>query len=274
MSFGFRISLILAFCALFHFNQSNPLPPSTPNPSTTEASIQRRATSLGSFYQTCSKPGLAALTFDDGPWKYENKISNYLKERGILGTFFINGDNYDCIYNQDIVDKLKHTFAQGHVIGSHTWSHPDITKLKDSELNIELDRMETALKKILGVVPRYFRAPYGSTNNHTLDILFKRGYRVIDWTFDAGDANDDPPEKSIQGYSNLAKSYPSPQIALNHETYGTTADRVVPYAVDVLQKAGYKLVSISECLGSKNTPSDFYQYVGKPQERDSSWTCK
>ncbi|EGG08725.1 family 4 carbohydrate esterase, partial [Melampsora larici-populina 98AG31] len=221
-------------------------------------------------FQTCSKPKLLSLTFDDGPWIYENQISDYLKNRDILGTFFVNGNNYDCIYNPSIVDQLKHTFEQGHLIGSHTWSHPDITKLKDSEFNVELDRIETALKKILGVVPRYFRAPYGNTDNRTLEILAKRGYKVIDWSFDAGDANGDPPEDSIKGYSTLSKSFPTSHITLNHETYETTANKVIPYAIDVLQKSGYKLVSISECLGFQNTPNDFYQFVGKPQERDVS----
>ncbi|KAH9814638.1 family 4 carbohydrate esterase [Melampsora americana] len=268
MFFDLRIPLLLALCTLVHLSKSNPLTSSKPDPLTTRELLHPRA--VGQLYQTCNKPGLVALTFDDGPWIYENTISDFLKARNILGTFFINGDNYDCIYNQSIVNQLKHTFQQGHLIGSHTWSHPDITKLKDAELKVELDRMETALKRILGVVPRYFRAPYGNVDDRTLDILAKRGYKVINWTFDSGDAVGEPPEKSIKGYDELSKSFPSPQIALNHETYDTTANQVVPYAVDVLQKAGYKLVSMSECLGYKNTPEDFYQYVGEPQERDVS----
>jgi hypothetical protein len=56
---------------------------------------------------TCSRPGLAALTFDDGPYDYENEISDYLHARQIKGTFFVNGYNYGCIYDEANVQRLK-----------------------------------------------------------------------------------------------------------------------------------------------------------------------
>jgi hypothetical protein len=56
---------------------------------------------------TCSRPGLAALTYDDGPYDYENKISDYLNARQIKGTFYVNGNNYECIYDEAIVKHLK-----------------------------------------------------------------------------------------------------------------------------------------------------------------------
>jgi hypothetical protein len=75
-------------------------------------------------------------------------------------------------------------------------------------------------------------------------------------------------KKSKSMYTKLAKKYPSPQIALNHETYKDTAHKVTPHAVTVLQKAGYELMHVSECLGMGSNLEDLYQWVGEPSKRD------
>ncbi|EGG01752.1 family 4 carbohydrate esterase, partial [Melampsora larici-populina 98AG31] len=219
---------------------------------------------------TCRDSGTFALTFDDGPYIYENEVSDFLSSRGIHGTFFINGYNYDCIYDQNIVDQLRHTFSQGHLIGSHTWSHPDITTLSAADFNIQLDLVETAMKKILGVKPRYFRPPFGRINDENLQILNSRGYKVVTWSFDSGDSTGASTTTSDQAYDEISKSFPTPQIALNHETHETTASEVSQHAVQVLQKAGYRLVSVSECLGSGRSQDDYYQDIGEPEQRDVS----
>ncbi|KAI9607430.1 hypothetical protein H4Q26_005952 [Puccinia striiformis f. sp. tritici PST-130] len=199
---------------------------------------------------TCSRPGLVSLTFDDGPFDFETEISDYLHARKIQSTFFVNGNNWGCIYDESIVQQLKHTFSQGHLIGSHTWSHANISTLSAERLHQELDLIEEALIKIIGAKPKFFRPPYGSYDQKSLGILKERGYVVANWTFDSGDA-----------------------ITLNHETYQTTAEKVIPYAVPLLQKAGYRLVHMSECLGTGTNINDLYQWIGKPSERDASWTC-
>ncbi|KAH9450772.1 hypothetical protein MJO28_009787 [Puccinia striiformis f. sp. tritici] len=222
---------------------------------------------------TCSRPGLVSLTFDDGPFDFETEISDYLHARKIQSTFFVNGNNWGCIYDESIVQQLKHTFSQGHLIGSHTWSHANISTLSAERLHQELDLIEEALIKIIGAKPKFFRPPYGSYDQKSLGILKERGYVVANWTFDSGDAVGATPEQSIGGYRNLAKKFPSSQITLNHETYQTTAEKVIPYAVPLLQKAGYRLVHMSECLGTGTNINDLYQWIGKPSERDASWTC-
>ncbi|KAH9459998.1 hypothetical protein Pst134EB_008205 [Puccinia striiformis f. sp. tritici] len=225
-------------------------------------------------FTTCSKPGTLALTFDDGPYKYQNEISNYLSEREIKGTFFVNGFNYNCIYDKEVVKHLRQTFAQGHLIGSHTWSHTNISTLSAHQLHQQLDLNEKALKKILGIKPKFFRAPYREHTKENLKILKQRGYVVVDWSSDSEDSMGASYKKSNSMYTKLAKKYPAPQIALNHETYKNTARKVTPHAVTVLQEAGYELMHVSECLGMGTELEDLYQWVGEPSERDHSWTCK
>ncbi len=106
-----------------------------------------------------------ALTFDDGPYIYETRtcqslnvhcrnaerhseISDVLSKNGIKGTFFVNGNNCtsyslrsilrssanfidldDCIYDDRQINSLKHAYAAGHLVASHTWAHKDLTTL-------------------------------------------------------------------------------------------------------------------------------------------------
>lgn len=88
----------------------------------------------------------------------------------------MNGYNWDCIYNQPRVDDLIARYKAGHIIGSHTWGHDDITALTTEQLNRQLDLIETALVKILGVKPRFFRPPYGRYDSKSLKVLKQRGY--------------------------------------------------------------------------------------------------
>ncbi|EFP77728.2 uncharacterized protein PGTG_03684 [Puccinia graminis f. sp. tritici CRL 75-36-700-3] len=211
-------------------------------------------------FSTCSKPGTLALTYDDGPYRYQNQISDYLYDRDIKGTFFVNGYNYNCIYDKDVVKHLRHTFAQA-------WSHTNISTLSGFSPNC-INVLLFRYSEILGIKPKFFRAPYGEHTKENLKVLKQRGYVVVDWSSDSEDSMGASAKKSKAMYTKLAKKYPSPQIALNHETYKDTAHKVTPHAVTVLQKAGYELMHVSECLGMGSNLEDLYQWVGEPSERD------
>ncbi|GAA5881625.1 hypothetical protein JCM16303_005515 [Sporobolomyces ruberrimus] len=217
---------------------------------------------------TCRNQGDFAMTFDDGPYSYGSEIEQVFSSNDAKATFFLNGNNWACIYDEDSVSDIRQRYASGHLIGSHTWGHDDITKLSAQELNDQLEYVEVALKKIIGVKPRFFRPPYGSYDSESLQVLRDRGYTVVNWSFDSGDSAGKSPSSTISSYKKLAQSYPKPQISLNHETYKGTAEKVVPSVVPMLVNKGYKLVTVAECLGVSP-----YQSIGKPSKRDSSWTC-
>lgn len=88
------------------------------------------------------------------------------------------------------------------------------------------------------------------------------------WSLDSGDSVGKTTSYSTRRYGKQAKQYPQPGIGLNHETRQSTADEVVPKAIAILKQAGYRLVSVSECLGVEP-----YDYVGGRTERDDTWTC-
>ena len=73
----------------------------------------------GQVITQCSKPGILALAYDDGPYQYTSDLVDILDAAGAKGTFFWTGTLYGCIYNQ--ADAVKKAYASGHQISSHTW---------------------------------------------------------------------------------------------------------------------------------------------------------
>ena len=225
------------------------------------ATLSKRA--VGTV-RNCNTQGQIAITFDDGPFQYDNDLLNTLGDN--KATFFINGQNYGCIY--DYADDLKRMSAAGHTIGSHTWSHKDLTTLSWDQLHDEFYRVEDAMTKILGLKPKYFRPPFGKYNDQVLQVAAQRGYtKMILWSDDTQDASGAPVWQSKQTYDNINGQ--SGRIVLNHNVIPGTVYDVVPHALSVtgsLQK-----VSIDTCLGSEGEWP--YYWVQNPGNRDGSWTC-
>ena len=101
-------------------------------------------------------PPKIALTFDDGPSRYTEKLLEGLKERGVKTSFFMIGESAER--NQDLVRRVK---EEGHLIGNHTYHHVDITKLPDEKAREELKEMDRVIYEILGEHVEYMRPPFG-----------------------------------------------------------------------------------------------------------------
>ncbi|KAI0061674.1 glycoside hydrolase/deacetylase [Artomyces pyxidatus] len=223
---------------------------------------------LATVYSGCKSANTVAMTFDDGPYIYEQDIVNTLNQNGIKGTFFINGDNWECVYDSSTISSLKSAYNSGHQIGSHTWHHYDLTTLSWDQIHDEMWRTELAMRRILGVAPAIMRPPYGNYNDLVRSASSIRNQSLIIWDFDDGDSTGSSVSQSETDYNNLVKQHPKNVLALNHETYETSAHTVIPYAIKKLKAAGYKFATVSECLG---LPA--YSWYGAPQKKDSTWTC-
>jgi len=216
----------------------------------------------------CTVPNTIALTFDDGPYQYLDDVSNALTNAGARGTFFFNGNNYACIYDENEVQRVRRVYNAGHQIASHTWSHAHLPTLSWDQKHDEFFRVEQALQKIAGVVPAFMRPPYGEYNDEVREVAGQRGQTVVNWDFDSGDSVGASVAESNRRYDEVVSQHPSTLLALNHEVYETTAHQVLPHAIEVLQGAGYRLVTLAECLGEQP-----YQSIGSPGVRDGSWSC-
>ncbi|KAH9481128.1 Chitin deacetylase [Psilocybe cubensis] len=226
--------------------------------------VVEKRQALARVVTTCTKPNNVALTFDDGPWVYLYDVSKALVAANATGTFFFNA----CIYDADSVKRVQYAYQHGHQVSSHTWSHKDLSTLSWDDIHDEMWKVEQALTKIIGVVPAFMRPPYGSYNDLVRQAAAIRGQVLALWDFDSGDSTGSTPAQSEAAYTQLIARHPSTIVALNHETEETTAHQVLPFAIQQLQKAGYKLVSLAECTG---LPA--YQSVTTPGVRDSTWHC-
>lgn len=216
----------------------------------------------------CIQHKTVALTFDDGPYNNAKFIVDTLDKAGAKGTFFYNGNNWECIYNQ--VENIEYVYQHGHQIGSHTWSHSHLLSFNRSQVISEFQKVDDALRRILGILPAFWRPPYGEYNQTILDIASGQFERTaVLWDLDSGDSTGSTVAHSKAIYDKAIQSDKSNYISLEHETSSTTAHQVLPYAISVLQKAGYNLVTVAECLGGL----DPYQQVSTPQKPNSNWHC-
>ncbi|KJA19829.1 carbohydrate esterase family 4 protein [Hypholoma sublateritium FD-334 SS-4] len=217
---------------------------------------------------SCTVQNTAALTFDDGPWVYLYDVSKTLLAAGAKGTFFFNGNNWGCIYDEDEAKRVKYAYDKGHQIASHTWLHSNLTLLTADQVHHQMWLVEEALIKIAGVMPAFMRPPYGAYNDIVRSVSGIRGQTIANWNFDSGDTWNITTAAEKQRYVDFVKTKPTSIIALNHDVHQQTAQVLLPFAIQTLQAAGYRLVTLAECLGK---PA--YQSVAAPKARDATWTC-
>lgn len=200
----------------------------------------------GDVITSCSRPGVMALTFDDGPFQYQPALLEKLAAAGAKATFFVTGTLYGCIYSQ--AQTLKNAYNAGHQIASHTWTHADLENLDSNAIQGEMATLENALANILGVKPTYMRPPYGATGGSVVPTLSQMGYQVVTWDLDTEDWNNVPVSQSQEKIMDAGTSG-NGHIILMHETVQSTVDQLVPWVIGYARQNGLKLVTVAECLG-------------------------
>ncbi|KAF9109019.1 Carbohydrate esterase 4 protein [Mortierella sp. AM989] len=138
----------------------------------------------GQVLDSCIRPNSYAISFDDGPGQLTDELLDFLNEQNIKVTFFMNGDNWNCIYSPESRRLLKRAFNSQHQIAAHPWSHRDFEFLTDDEIRQEMRSIEDAFRNIIGVVPRYMRPPYGEHSKRVRKIMEEMGYIMILWDVD------------------------------------------------------------------------------------------
>ncbi len=98
------------------------------------------------------------LTFDNGYEQgYTPKVLDVLKKEKVPATFFVTGH-----YLQSQPELTKRMVAEGHIIGNHSWHHPDMTQISDEKIREELRRVKEKTKELTGQKEmKYLRPPRG-----------------------------------------------------------------------------------------------------------------
>ncbi|MDO5096818.1 MAG: polysaccharide deacetylase family protein [Peptostreptococcaceae bacterium] len=184
-----------------------------------------------------------ALTFDDG-YSVEKirAIVSKLNQYNVKGTFFFVGSFMAA--HKDIVREVE---ADGHMVVSHTFNHPDLTRMTDKGVVGEIENTKIAYEKATGtkILP-YMRPPYGAYNDRVLNLLGKNhDLYVVMWTIDTLDWKKLP----ASTISNTVLSQAgNGKIVLMHTTQHVHTDEALDDIITGLHAKGYNLVRIDEML--------------------------
>jgi peptidoglycan/xylan/chitin deacetylase (PgdA/CDA1 family) len=193
-----------------------------------------------------------AMTFDDGPHVTNTaKLLDMAAKRQIKLTFFVLGE---CVEQNPTV--LQREVAEGHEIGNHSWSHPNLAKLSDDAVRSQLRRTEDLIVKTAGVKPKLMRPPYGElTKRQRMLVNREFGYKVILWDVDPLDWKR--PGSDVVAQRIIAGARPG-SIILSHDIHPPTI-AAMPQVFDALLAKGFKFVTVSELLamdkGGERKPS-------------------
>jgi peptidoglycan-N-acetylglucosamine deacetylase len=207
-------------------------------------------------------PNKVAISFDDGPDpKWTPKILDILKRKNVKGAFMMIGAEAE-----ENVGLMRRVVREGHEIGNHTFTHPDISEISPQQLYLELNLTERLFASKLGLQPLYFRPPYSidqepDTDDQAepADRIQGYGYTIVGDKIDTSDWDEHPrksPQEitdSVMGQLKTMKDKPQfrGSIILMHDGGGDRAPTVaaLPILIDALRANGYEIVPVSELMG-------------------------
>jgi peptidoglycan/xylan/chitin deacetylase (PgdA/CDA1 family) len=202
----------------------------------------------------CRVAKCVALTFDDGPGPYTNKLLGMLAARHARVTFFLIGGNIPG--REGIV---RQELAQGHAIGDHTWTHPDLSTLPKQAVRSQLTRTLREITKVTGGPTRLMRPPYGATDQGVGKVARTLGLAQITWSVDTNDWRDR--DSAIVAHRAISWAHRG-DIILMHDIHPTTVS-AVPKILRGLARRGFTFVTVPELLAAHPlAPGNLYYHEG------------
>ncbi|MGO8952802.1 MAG: glycosyltransferase [Rhodomicrobium sp.] len=200
-------------------------------------------------------PGKIALTFDDGPSaEWTPQILDILKAKGVHATFFIIGENGAA--NPRLVQRV---LAEGHDLGNHTFTHPNLGETPDRVAGIELNATQRLIEALTGRSTRLFRPPYfGDAEPSTaqeiapMEVAERLGYLTVGLKVDPDDwqAKVTPDEivKTVIAEATNPDPEKRGQVVLLHDGGGARWRTVeaLPRIIDAMRDRGFEFVTVSE----------------------------
>lgn len=210
-------------------------------------------------------PKWLALTFDDGPSEpYTRQILDELKRLGVRATFFVIGENAE--HHPDLVRRI---WEEGHEIGSHTFTHPNMGAVSIRRARLELNATQRILQSILGRSTLLFRPPYNADAEPSsaeevrpIIIASQLGYLTVGEFIDPQDWNLQPRDSGHVIHRRTAEDIAQQVIQqvqaglgntiLLHDGGGDRSQTVQALRIFIpeLQRRGYRFVTVSDLLGT------------------------
>lgn len=190
---------------------------------------------------TTNKKSIVLLTIDDGPTIRTKEIMDILDKHTAKAIFFING-----MHDKNNTGVIEEIYKRGFAVGNHTWSHLNLKKEKDPNIiEKEINKNGELIKKITGISPRFFRAPYGESNPIIRKKIKEDGMIFMDWSGAAMDWNKSTIEKDIF-INNVMNTVHSGSIILIHEHPWSVAN--LDGLLTALEEKGYNYVDPSNII--------------------------
>jgi cellulose synthase/poly-beta-1,6-N-acetylglucosamine synthase-like glycosyltransferase/spore germination protein YaaH/peptidoglycan/xylan/chitin deacetylase (PgdA/CDA1 family) len=200
-------------------------------------------------------PGWVAITFDDGPdGRWTPKILDILKAKHAPATFFVIGKNM-----ANFPELVQREVDEGHNVGNHTWTHPDIAYVPAAQAAVELSATQRLFETITGRSMRLARPPFfgdaePSTPREVSRVMIgqDQGYLTVGLRIDPDDwKKPDPDHIVATTLSRLADTERPGQIVLLHDSGGDRSRTVqaLPRLIDEIRAHGYKLVTVADLAG-------------------------
>ncbi|CRK80795.1 DUF2062 domain-containing protein [Neobacillus massiliamazoniensis] len=208
-----------------------------------------------------------ALTFDDGPDPiYTPQILDILDKNHIKGTFFMVGRNAEL--HPELIERM---YKEGHEIGSHTFTHPDIASTTPFQTKMELNANQRLFEEITGHSMNLFRPPYvadaePNTRSELLPILRAQdmGYTMVGELIDP---NDWQKPSSNEIVKRVLDQLPNGNVILLHDAGGDRSNTVkaLPIIIKELKKRGYTFTTVGHLIGKSDSQ------IMPPANQDSTY---
>ena len=187
-----------------------------------------------------TKEKLVAITFDDGPTEFTEKVLDLLKIENQKATFFCVGNRIE-----DKPEVTKRIVKEEHLIGNHTYTHSKHIGFKNTKGIIEeLNQTDQLIKKYTGDFPKYFRPPFGVTNPNIMRAIRKTKHVVVGWNIRSLDTVLEDEEKI---YSRIKRQVKPGSIILLHDTSDKSI-HVLERLLFYLKENNYRSITVDELI--------------------------
>lgn len=207
----------------------------------------------GKYDSTKVRP-MVALTYDDGPGQYTEKLLECLKENNAKATFYMLGQNAEQF--PEIVKQLKDA---GMELGNHTYDHQILTTLSEDQISDEIRNADAAIEKGAGVPADSLRPPGGSLDETVQELA---GMPIIKWSLDTKDWKTKSEDKT---YQKVIDNVQDGSVVLMHDIHEWSVNASLRLIPELVEK-GYKLVTVqelAEAKGIKLEDGEVYYYFGE-----------
>ena len=186
------------------------------------------------------------LTFDCG---YENgytpAILDALEKHNVKAAFFVVGN-----YLETSPDLVKRMVEEGHIVGNHTYHHPDMSQISDpASFQEEITSLEKKYQEITGLeMQKFYRPPQGKYSESNLKMAQELGYQTVFWSLAYVDWYVDQQPTQEEAYAKLLPRIHPGAVVLLHSTSKTNAE-ILDDLLTKWEQEGYTFGTLNELCG-------------------------